>query len=102
MLVIAVCMLTGDEDCTDISEFVEATPNSLRTFHVKLRGVVRLILNPELSFLLIRLGRGRTPVIQPNPTRKHVSPFDNPRYRDRNIIERPFSHIKEWHRVATH
>jgi putative transposase len=47
------------------------------------------------------IGRGSTPVIQPNPTRKHVPPFDKARYRDRNVIERAFSHIKDWRRVAT-
>jgi transposase len=47
------------------------------------------------------IARGSTPVIQPNPTRKRVPPFDTARYRDRNLIERAFSHIKDWRRGAT-
>ena len=45
--------------------------------------------------------RGSTPVIRPNPTRKAVPPFDEVRYKDRNVIERAFSHLKDWRRVAT-
>jgi transposase len=45
--------------------------------------------------------RGSTPVIRPNPTRKNVPPFDQVRYKYRNVIERAFSHIKDWRRVAT-
>jgi putative transposase len=46
-------------------------------------------------------GRDTVPVIKPNPTRKHVPPFDEERYRQRNLIERCFSHLKDWRRVAT-
>lgn len=44
--------------------------------------------------------RGSTPVIRPNPTRKNVPPFDQHRYKSRNVIERAFSHLKDWRRVA--
>lgn len=45
--------------------------------------------------------RGSTPVIKPNPTRKTMPPFDEARYKSRNLIERAFSHLKDWRRVAT-
>jgi putative transposase len=46
-------------------------------------------------------GRGTTPVIKQNPRRKHLHPFDKAAYKGRNIIERAFSHLKDWRRVAT-
>jgi transposase len=46
-------------------------------------------------------GRGTTPVIKHNPRRKHLHPFDKTAYKGRNIIERAFSHLKDWRRVAT-
>ena len=46
-------------------------------------------------------GRGSTPVIRPNPTRKTKPPFDETRYKGRNLIERAFAHLKDWRRVAT-
>jgi transposase len=45
--------------------------------------------------------RGTTPVIKPNPTRKLEVPFDPKLYQARNTIERAFSHLKDWRRVAT-
>src|ERR1700692_943835 len=45
--------------------------------------------------------RGTTPVIKQNPTRKRLHPFDKAAYKGRNIIERAFSHLKDWRRVAT-
>lgn len=45
--------------------------------------------------------RDTIPVIKPNPTRKNVPAFDQRRYRDRNLIERAFSHLKDWRRIAT-
>jgi transposase len=47
------------------------------------------------------IARGSTPVIKPNPTRVNVPAFDEVAYKDRNVIERAFSHIKDWRRVAT-
>lgn len=47
------------------------------------------------------IARGSTPVIKPNPTRKKIPPFDKVSYKDRNVIERAFSHLKDWRRVAT-
>ena len=46
-------------------------------------------------------GRGTTPVIKQNPTRKRFHPFDKAAYKGRNVIERAFSHLKDWRRVAT-
>ena len=40
-------------------------------------------------------------VIKPNPTRKNIPPFDKASYKGRNVIERAFSHLKDWRRVAT-
>ena len=47
------------------------------------------------------IARGSTPVIKPNPTRKKIPPFDKVSYKGRNVIERAFSHLKDWRRVAT-
>ena len=47
------------------------------------------------------IARGSTPVIKPNPTRKNIPPFDKVSYKGRNVIERAFSHLKDWRRVAT-
>lgn len=47
------------------------------------------------------IARGSTPVIKPNPTRKNIPPFDKAAYKGRNVIERAFSHLKDWRRVAT-
>jgi len=46
-------------------------------------------------------GRDTTPVIQLNKTRKHLPPFDTEVYKQRNLIERAFAHLKDWRRVAT-
>ncbi len=45
--------------------------------------------------------RGTTPVIRPNPTRKNRPLFDEALYKRRNVIERAFSHLKDWRRAAT-
>ena len=45
--------------------------------------------------------RGTTPVIKQNPTRKAFKPFNATVYKERNPIERAFSHLKDWRRVAT-
>jgi transposase len=47
------------------------------------------------------VARGTTPVIPNNPTRKRRHPFDRKAYRLRNVIERTFSRLKDWRRVAT-
>ena len=41
------------------------------------------------------------PVIPNNPTRKRRHPFDRKKYRLRNVIERTFSRLKDWRRIAT-
>ena len=45
--------------------------------------------------------RGTTPVIPNNPTRKRVHPFNRDAYKRRNLIERLFSRLKDWRRIAT-
>jgi transposase len=45
--------------------------------------------------------RGATAVIKPNPTRKNGTAFDKVAHRLRNLIERAFSHLRGWRRVAT-
>jgi transposase len=47
------------------------------------------------------IARGSTPVIKPNPIRQKIPPFDKASYKARNVIERAFSHLKDWRRVAT-
>lgn len=45
--------------------------------------------------------RGTIPVIPNNPTRKRLHPFDRKAYRMRNVIERTFSRLKDFRRIAT-
>ena len=45
--------------------------------------------------------RGTRPVVPNNRTRKHPYPFDRKAYRRRNLIERMFSRLKDFRRVAT-
>jgi putative transposase len=47
------------------------------------------------------IARGAAPVIPNNPTRKRKHPFDRQAYRLRNVIERTFSRLKDWRRIAT-
>ena len=47
------------------------------------------------------LGRGTTPVIPNNPTRKKLQPFDPRTYKARNIIERTIGRLKDWRRIHT-
>jgi putative transposase len=53
------------------------------------------------KFRQFLIARGTIPVIKPNPTRKKIPPFDGASYQKRNVIERSFSHLKDWRRVAT-
>ena len=53
------------------------------------------------AFRAFLIGRKTVPVIRPNPTRKQVPAFDEARYKQRNVVERCFSHLKDWRRVAT-
>lgn len=45
--------------------------------------------------------RGTLPVIPNNPTRKRLHPFDREAYRMRNVIERTYSRLKDFRRIAT-
>ena len=45
--------------------------------------------------------RGTVPVIPNNPTRKRHHPFDTVAYKQRNLIERMFSRLKDFRRIAT-
>ena len=45
--------------------------------------------------------RGTEPVIPPNPTRKNPHAYDRDAYRGRNLIERMFCRLKDFHRIAT-
>jgi putative transposase len=53
------------------------------------------------QFRQFLIARGTIPVIKLNPTRKKIPPFDKAAYKKRNVIERSFSHLKDWRRVAT-
>lgn len=53
------------------------------------------------AFRQFLTSRGSVPVIKPNRTRKSEVPFDTVLYKARNTIERAFSHLKDWRRVAT-
>lgn len=44
---------------------------------------------------------GTLPVIPNNPTRKNLHPFDKTDYRQRNLIERMFSRLKDFRRITT-
>ncbi len=52
-------------------------------------------------FRTFLIARGTVPVIRPNPTRKNQPPFDEASYKRRNVVERAFSHLKDWRRTAT-
>lgn len=45
------------------------------------------------------IGRGTTPVIPNNPTRKNPHPFDAQAYKARNSIERTIGRLKDWRRI---
>ena len=53
------------------------------------------------AFRMFLTNRGTTPVIKQNPRRKNLHPFNKEAYKGRNIIERAFSRLKDWRRVAT-
>lgn len=53
------------------------------------------------QFRQFLIARGSTQVVKPNPTRKTIPPFDKLSYKGHNVIERAFSHLKDWRRVAT-
>jgi transposase len=53
------------------------------------------------KFRKFLITRSSIPVIKPNSTRKNIPPFDEVSYKGRNVIERAFSHLKDWRRVAT-
>jgi len=53
------------------------------------------------AFRSFLLGRGTTPEIKQNPTRKKFHPFDKQAYRGRNVIERAMCRLKDWRRIAT-
>jgi transposase len=46
-------------------------------------------------------GRGTTPIIPNNPTRKRMHPFDKESYKARNTVERAIGRLKDWRRVST-
>lgn len=50
------------------------------------------------SFLALR---GTRAVVPNNKTRKNPYPFDRQAYRRRNLIERMFSRLKDYRRIAT-
>jgi transposase len=47
------------------------------------------------------IDRGTIPVIPNSPTRKRRHPFHQDAYKQRNLIERMFCHLKDWRRIAT-
>ncbi len=53
------------------------------------------------AFRNLLKARGTRPVIPNNPTRKRMHPFDARTYRQRNVIERTFSRLKDFRRIAT-
>jgi transposase len=58
-------------------------------------GYDALKLRQDLAF------RGTATVIPTNPTRKHRWPIDLDAYKERNLIERAFSRLKDFRRIAT-
>jgi putative transposase len=53
------------------------------------------------AFRLLLARRGCLPVIPNNPTRKRLHRFDRQAYQRRDLIERCFSRLKDWRRIAT-
>lgn len=58
-------------------------------------GYDALQLRQELAF------RGTASVIPTNPTRKQPWPIDLETYKERNLVERMFSRLKDFRRIAT-
>lgn len=58
-------------------------------------GYDALKLRQDLAF------RGIGSVIPTNPTRKHTWPIDLETYKERNLVERMFSRLKDFRRIAT-
>ena len=58
-------------------------------------GYDALELRQQLAF------RGTACVIPSQPTRKHPWPLDAETYKERNLVERSFSRLKDFRRVAT-
>lgn len=52
-------------------------------------------------FRLVLTERPTIPVIKPNPTCRNIPAFNEETYKQRNLIERAFFHLKDWRRVAT-
>ena len=53
------------------------------------------------AFRALLIGHKTAPVIRPNPTRNRGPPFDETRGKQRNVVERSFSHVNDWRRGAT-
>jgi putative transposase len=53
------------------------------------------------AFRRLLKARGTRPVIPNHPLRKRPHPFDARTYRRRNVIERTFSRLKDFRRIAT-
>jgi putative transposase len=53
------------------------------------------------AFRKLLKGRGTRPVIPNHPMRKRPYPFDARTYRRRNVVERTFSRLKDFRRIAT-
>jgi transposase len=45
--------------------------------------------------------RGAEVVIPPSPPRVRQIPYDRTVYRQRNLVERLWCHLKDWQRIAT-
>ena len=58
-------------------------------------GYDALELRQQLAF------RGTASVIPSQPTRKHPWPLDTETYKERNLVERGFSRLKDFRRIAT-
>ena len=58
-------------------------------------GYDALELRQQLAF------RGTASVIPSQPTQKHPWPLDTETYKERNLVERGFSRLKDFRRIAT-
>jgi transposase len=79
---------------------VRAAPSLIETLPAAAQVLADTAYDSD-KFREFLIGRGSIPVIKPNPTRKNMPSFDKATYKGRNVIERAFSHLKDWRRVAT-
>jgi len=77
-------------------------PRNLEETYISLMPAVRLLGRVDTNALLDCIaGKNAKAVIAPKANRKEQREFDQHQYRNRNVVERFFAHIKQCRRIAT-